>query len=161
MWRLDKQLWKPVDKNMQYYLDKNLTPRTGGGFKNIHKPELMAFGGEAWFVSVDLWWKLGGYDETLGNWGSTGTEFSLKVWLMGYRLLLCNDFWSAHLYRGKFPYKDKGMRARTTGRIIRSKFLANQIKGQIHPVEWLIDKFWPIPTWDKDTILKIRKKYND
>jgi len=161
MWKLDEQSWKPVNKNTQYHLDNNLTPRTGGGFINLHKPELMAFGGEAWFVSINLWWKLGGYDEMLGNWGSTGTEFSLKVWLMGYKLLLCDDFWCAHLYRGKFPYKDKGMRARTTGKIIRSNFLANRVKGQIHPVEWLVNKFWPIPTWDINTILEIRKKYCD
>ena len=150
MFKMDEEKWCPSDGNKSYYLDRDLATRTGKGYGGQHRGlinEIMAFGGEAWFVPVDLWWELGGYDERLGNWGSTGTEFSLKVWLSGYRLIRHDSVWCSHLYRGKFPYKDTGMRAATTAKIIRHRYLTNEGKGQIYPVEWLIKKFWPVPTW--------------
>lgn len=47
----------------------------------------------------------GGFDNGLIRWGSTDAEFSIRHWLMGYRLLVVPEATVAHLFRKRHPYK--------------------------------------------------------
>lgn len=114
--------------------------------------ETMAFFGTTWFLRKELWDKLGGYDDTLAPWGESGYEFSVKVWLRGYRMLVHRGVPCWHLYRRRFPYRMTGGPRQKTKRILRHRYLNNLDPAQIHPIEWLIGKFWPIPGWERSLL---------
>lgn len=113
--------------------------------------ETMSFYGTVWFVHQDFWNKHGGY-ENLYGWGDSGTEWALKTWLCGDRLLVHRGVTVAHQYREKFPYPITGGPRLATARQIRGMFYQNQYKLQIHPIEWLVGKFWPVPTWERTLV---------
>lgn len=48
---------------------------------------------------------VGGFDDGLIRWGSIDNEFSLRLWLFGYELLVIPEIEVAHLFRSKHPYR--------------------------------------------------------
>jgi hypothetical protein len=91
-------------------------------------------------------------DESFGSWGSQGIEVAVKTWLSGGRVLCNHKTWYAHMFRTQggdfgFPYslsQSQVVHAQTTA---RSLFFENKWPGQVKPLSWLIEKFWPVPGW--------------
>lgn len=75
--------WEHFGGKYSYvYLNKNLEEKWWG------KPEpwpaiseTMCFTGCAWMIPKDYFWELGGYDESLGEYGWDGPEWTMRVWL--------------------------------------------------------------------------------
>ncbi|GAH22304.1 unnamed protein product, partial [marine sediment metagenome] len=107
-------LVKPLDENWKYkkrggYSFVSLSPKLEvkwwSGYKLAKDckvaEETMAFTGCAWMIQKDYFWELGGCDESLGSYGHTGSEWSLKVWLhkeFPGRLLIRVDVICGHLF---------------------------------------------------------------
>lgn len=118
--------------------------------KQKHKPveENMCITGCAWMVPTELYWALGGYDESLGKYGWDGPEWTCKVWLNDERpgkVILRSDVVCGHIfgtnvggskYRCEMIPKDEYIR-----------YMQNKWGDK---VQWLVDRFAPVPGWHED-----------
>jgi glycosyltransferase involved in cell wall biosynthesis len=114
---------------------------------NMNTPidDLMCFQGSMWMMSRKHWNWLGGL-ETDDMVYAEHHEISMKTWLGGKRVLINKNAWYAHpakINRSyhmsmRQVYKDHDYSARY--------WTDNRWERQVHNFDWLIDKFWPLPT---------------
>jgi hypothetical protein len=145
-WRFDKTL------HFQYWHQLMKRPEIKAQGQ-LH--DTMSLLGACWFLERERYWKLGGLDEQHGSWGNMGTEIACKTWLSGGRLVTTQKAWFAHLFRTAggdfgFPYEMKSEDQEKARSYSRSVWLNNKWPGQKYPLEWLIDKFAPVPDWHTD-----------
>ena len=156
-------IWKPrenrltvswrFDKNLQFQYWKNHSKRPEAQGPLI---ETMSFIGACMFLERERFWALGGMDEAHGSWGQFGTEWALKTWLSGGKLISTRKTWFAHMFRtGNFsanggsswPYPI------TQGEIDRARaysrdlWLNDRWPLAKHKLAWLVEKFCPAPDW--------------
>jgi len=121
--------------------------------KNIIIDETMAIQASLWIMTADHFHnRLGDLDvERWGTWSCEQQEISLKTWLGGGKVMVNKNVWNAHYERElterqalapEYTRRDDAFRHRDFARY----FLRNKWEGQIHKFDWLIDKFWPLPT---------------
>jgi hypothetical protein len=107
--------------------------------------------GACFFMHRERFFELDGLDEAHGFWGQFGTEVACKSWLSGGRQVVNKRTWFAHMFRVgklKFPYPLSG-EAQERARIYsRDLWLNNKWSKQTRPLQWLIDKFAPVPDWN-------------
>ncbi len=133
-WRFDSEL------HFQYW---NKGPKTDF-------VETMSCLGACWFMRKDMHDAIGGLDEGHGSWGAVGTEIGCKAWLSGGRLVTNRKTWFAHFFRvgGQgFPYEIHHSEQEAARVYSRNLWRSNGWSGQIYPLRWLVDKFWPVPGW--------------
>lgn len=118
--------------------------------------EEMSSQGSCWFMRKHHFDTcLGGALEEAG-YGSFVQEFQeigLKTWLSGGRVLVNKKTWYAHLHKGKQYgrgyFIDK--REMIRGAHFSADFwMNNRWKNRRYSIEWLVEKFWPVPTWPAD-----------
>lgn len=157
-------LWerRPHTSNDFFYFDKELHFQYWNDYKErvSKKEELvetMSLLGACWMMHRDRFWELDGCDEAHGSWGQMGTEIACKTWLSGGRLIVSRKTWFAHMFRTQggdfgFPYPNPGVRAARN----RSQelWVKNKWDKTKYPLSWLIDKFAPVPTWEKKEVTK-------
>jgi len=115
--------------------------------------EVMSNLGAVWFTSRQYWWQIELHDEeTFGTWGESAPETSLKVWLSGGRMILNRNVLYAHVFRRTFPYSINGNMVVKNKTRTKEYWLNEEYPYQIHPVSWLVGKFWPVPKWENGTI---------
>lgn len=123
--------------------------------------ESMSLQGSAFMASREKYWSLNLCDETLGNWGNQGIEVAVKTWLSGGRVIVNKRTWYAHLFRTKqqfgFPWPVSGNEQHRTKQRVRDLLWEGKYDQAVHPVSWLVEKFWPVPGWD-DVSLKSLKE---
>ncbi len=118
----------------------------------------MSFIGACWFCTRDRYWELEGLDEAHGSWGQVGTEIACKTWLSGGKLITTRKTWFAHMFRtgnlagafgggNSFPYFISGEAQDHARQYSQDLWRNNRWGKQIHPLEWLVDKFKPVPGW--------------
>jgi glycosyltransferase involved in cell wall biosynthesis len=155
-------VWKPRWNRCSDYarFDRNLKFQYWGDFKN--RPEaqgeitdVMSSIGACWMMPRQRYWDIDGMDEVHGSWGQMGTELACKSWLSGGRQVVNKRTWFAHMFRTQggfsFPYPLSGRdvdKARE-----RSRFLwhENRWPKAKHPLQWMINKFAPVPDWEAPT----------
>lgn len=121
--------------------------------------ETMSLQGSCFMLTREKYWDLNICDETWGSWGQQGTEVALKTWLSGGRVLCNHRTWYAHLFRTQpgfsFPWPVSGKGQQRAREICQDVFRNNKWERQIHPLQWLIDKFTPVPDWKQEDIDKL------
>jgi glycosyltransferase involved in cell wall biosynthesis len=153
-------IWKPrgsptvswrFDKNMQFQYWGKRRPRG-------RILETMSCIGACFFMQRDRFWDLGGMDEKHGSWGQFGTELACKAWLSGGKMMTTKNTWFAHMFRtgnfvgafkghgGSFPYVLSNKAIERARKYSRDLWLNNKWPGQIHKIDWLVDRFNP-PGW--------------
>jgi len=149
-WRFDKNM------NFGYWKDhrKRKSSRRGD------YTETMSFIGACMFLERDRYWELDGCDEAHGSWGNFGSEWACKSWLSGGKLLTCKKTWFSHMFRTKnkkfsFPYKMRVRDQERAKKYSRDMWLNNKWHRQIHPLSWLVKRFWPVPGWDQEDLDKL------
>ena len=115
--------------------------------------ETMSFVGACFFMYRDWYWELGGSEEEWGSWGQQGTEWACKTWLSGGKVMVNKKTWFAHLFRTQggdfgFPYPQSGKQVDHARKRSREFFLQGKWPKAIHSLNWLIEKFAPVPGWD-------------
>jgi len=114
-----------------------------------------SFQGSAWFMKKE-WFTdfLGGMSEHgYGSFTQEPQEIGLKTWLGGGEVMVNKYTWYAHLHKGKTYGRMWHMNKQEVfdGHNYSSWFWAtNQWKNRIHDLKWLVEKFWPMPTWEED-----------
>jgi len=138
------------------YIDPNIHQKLWADYKTrpeaqANLSECMSNLGATWFCSTQYWWQLGGHDESLYMWGESGPETSLKCWLSGGKQYLIKSASFAHVFRRRFPYSLHGGKIKDNKEVTKKYWLNNEYPLQIHPVEWLVGRFWPVPEWEDTT----------
>jgi len=130
--------------------------------------ENMKLHGSAFFISRDFYLNcLGGLDpyNGAGTWCGEDIEISLKTWLGPWdgKLMTNKRTWYSHMHRGgqrprewSGPYNEALKSAIWTA----NYWMGNKWENRAHNIEWLIDKFLPIPTWTDDWKIKYKEYLN-
>lgn len=137
--------------HFQYFGDYPKRPEGKGEIT-----ETMSLQGSCWMLTRDKYWELNVCDEKFGSWGSQGIEVAVKTWLSGGKVMVNKKTWYAHMFRTQggdfgFPYPISGKDQAKAKDYARNLFFNNKWNKQIHPLSWLVEKFWPVKGWtDKD-----------
>ncbi len=124
--------------------------------------DTMSFQGSCWLANKKYFAKRVGFlddsRKTYGTFVDEPQEIGLKYWLGGGENKVIKKTWYAHLFKLSRHYK-KGMFTRkykvdqdaVRGRTWSARhWINNQEPGMIHLFSWLVEKFWPVPTWPED-----------
>ena len=165
---LDAELWERREKEPidYHYLD---CPMTNPEYFQFHGvvwnqrgrerredpqydiDDTMSWQGSMWFMSRKHWDRLGGMsEEGYGTFSQEPQEIGLKTQLGGGRLVVNKRTWYAHLHKGK--QYGRGYSVSKGGIVAGHKYsaeywMANSWPGRIHDIEWLIERYWPVPRW--------------
>jgi glycosyltransferase involved in cell wall biosynthesis len=157
---------KESPKSVSYCFDSTPHFQYFGEFQ--HRPEgqgditeTMSLQGSCWMLTRQKYWELGVCDENFGSWGSQGIEVAVKTWLSGGRVVCNKKTWYAHMFRTQggdfsFPYPISGRDQEKAKSYARDLFFNNKWEKQIHPLSWLIEKFWPVPGWSDEDLQKLK-----
>ena len=104
--------------------------------------ESIAFTGCAWMINKDRYWELGGYDESLGQYGWDGPEWSLKTWFNDGKVILRTNVICGHI----FGTNDGGKLypCRMISKEDYVKYMKERYEDKIGK---LIEYFAPVPDW--------------
>jgi len=126
--------------------------------------ENMSFQGSCWFMPAEHLEKRIGklQEEGYGTFIGEPQEIGLKTWLGGGKIMTNKRTWYAHLWKGK-PYRERfkkvhgfgytriGYHEREDGNAFSVDFwMNNRWKERKYDIEWLVERFWPVPTWPED-----------
>jgi len=141
-----------TEPHFQYFVDYKRRPEGKGDIT-----ETMSLQGSCFLVTRDKFFELELCDENLGSWGSQGIEVAVKTWLSGGRVVCNHKTWYGHLFRTKggdfgFPYNISGRQIQDGRRKVKELFFDNKWPKQIHPLSWLVEKFWPVHCWTKEDL---------
>ena len=122
--------------------------------------DLMSAQGSCWFMPKDYFYELELMDDV--NYGTFFGEFqeiALKAWLSGGRVVRNKKTWYAHWYKGKH----RGYSLHTDISVPRNHTMKWMNMGeawhkQTIPIEWLLEKFAPVPGWKT---LDENKEFNE
>lgn len=183
--RLDPENWTLCDTNktdVDYeYLSAPTDPNDWGGKglngkiwdersksrRGLKIDENMSFQGSCWFMKKSYFHFLELMDQdNYGIFWCEAQEIGLKAWLSGGRVLTNKNCWYAHLHKGKKygrGYKlNEAALLKGRNKTIQWLEFKKAWHKQTIPLEWLIEKFAPVPTWhDKDGNLIVDVKNID
>lgn len=121
--------------------------------KDILIDEILTFQGSCWFMHKKRFFEIGCMDEQAYNHHQEAQELGFKVWLSGGKVVRNKKTWYAHMHKGKTH--GRGFRL-SKQKMVESEmysmdlWMENKWSGQIKPLKWLIDKFWPLEGWPED-----------
>jgi hypothetical protein len=114
----------------------------------------MSFQGSCWFMPRRHWDWLGGMSEVgYGTFSQEPQEIGNKTWLGGGAIKVNKKVWYAHLHKGK---RYGRMYPANMSEIVAAHgwsarhWMNNEEPNMIHKMDWLIEKFWPVPGWPED-----------
>lgn len=112
----------------------------------------MSLQGSFFMLTRKKYWELNICDENHGSWGQQGVEVACKTWLSGGKVMIHHQTWYAHMFRTQgedfgFPYPNSGKAQEKAREYSRDLWFNNKWDKAIHPLQWLIDKFAPVPDW--------------
>jgi glycosyltransferase involved in cell wall biosynthesis len=114
----------------------------------------MSFQGSCWFMTKAYYKRLGGLNEEgYGTFIQEPQELGLKVWLGGGRQVTNKKTYYAHLHKGKRYGRGYFLSKREchAGTLYAADYwLNNRWQERVHDLVWLVDRFWPVPSWPED-----------
>ncbi len=147
--------------HFQYFEDWKHRPAYEKDKKEKRLTETMSLQGSCWMLTRQKYWELGICDEKFGSWGSQGIEVAVKTWLSGGCVLVNHKTWYAHMFRTQggdfgFPYQISNKDQEKAKAFARDLFFNNKWEKQVHPLSWLIEKFWPVKGWTEEDLKKLK-----
>jgi len=137
------------EPHFQYFEAYKHRPGVRDNAKKTGFSETMSLQGSCFMATKEKYQELNLCDESLGSWGNQGIEVACRTWLSGGRVLVNHRTWYAHMFRTQggdfsFPYDQRGRAVAKTKKKTWELFTNGGFPHQIHPVSWLVEKFWPI-----------------
>ena len=161
-WSRRSDFWR-FDNNMKfnYWRAYKKRPEAKGDIVDV-----MSSIGACFFMHRERFWDLGGMDdEGHGSWGQFGTEVACKSWLSGGRHVVNKKTWFSHMFRTQkgfgFPYPLPGKQVRRAREYSQHLWLGNNWDKAVHKLDWLIEKFAPVPDWEEEKRTKGLVFYTD
>jgi len=111
--------------------------------------DLMSAQGSCWFMHKEYYKQLELLDEEhYGAFWSEFQEVGLKCWLSGGRVVVNKNTWYAHLHKRFRGYNLEASSDEAEKYVMKWMNLGEAWGDkQKYPIEWLIDKFKPVPGW--------------
>lgn len=129
-------------------------------YQNMYGPkidETIQIHGSGWFLTRDYFLNCLGGMSSVGydTFGMEPPELCLKTWLgpWGGKVMVNKNTWYAHMHKGKSRPRGWPL---SKERIYNSYdycaryWMTNQWKERVHDIEWLIDRFMPMPYWPEN-----------
>lgn len=155
---LDTRTWdKRDDKKyeFEYFCSEDLKgkrwPEYADRVSGEQICDLLTTQGSCWFMTRKMWDFIGGEDEVnYGQMGREAQEICLKTWLSGGRFVLTRNTWYAHWSksRGHVIKLDRTEKQKSI-EYAKDVWLNDKWPKAVRTLSWLIEKFAPVPTWDK------------
>jgi len=145
-----------TEPKFRYFREYRKTPEYKKMLKETGLTYSMGLQGSFFMMTREKYWELNICDEHFGSWGSQGIEVGVKTWLSGGKVMINQKTWYAHMFRSQggdfgFPYPLKDRKVKENRKLAKEYFFNNKFDKAIHPLSWLIKKFWPVPEWtDED-----------
>lgn len=122
----------------------------------------MSFQGSCWFMTKHHFWNnLGGMqEEGYESFIQEPQEIGLKTWLGGGRIVVNKNTFYAHLHKGKqygrgyFIDKREMVRG---AKYSMDFWMNNRWDKRVFDIEWLVEKFWPVPTWPENWVEELER----
>ena len=121
--------------------------------------DTMSFQGSCWFANREYYLKrVGMLDdrlETYSTFAQEPQEIGLKYWLSDGETKVNKKTWYAHLHKGKQYGRmyHEDIHTVASHNWSAKHWMNNEEPGMTHKMEWLVEKFWPVPTWPEDRSL--------
>ena len=152
------------EPHFQYFNEYTKRPEYKEAREKTGLTETMSLQGSCFMATREKYWELNLCGEDLGSWGNQGLEVACRTWLSGGRVLVNHKCWYSHLFRTQggdfgFPYEQHGKEVDKTKKRVWEFFFSGWDK-QIHPVSWLVEKFWPCKGWSEDDLKKLKERDN-
>jgi len=165
---LNAEEWKWQDERFYdyFYLPCPLTDpkqfrfQAGGHWKqrtaerlSIPIDENMKLHGSTFLMSKDFFINnIKELDSSVDNSSGEDIEISLKTWLGPWngKLMVNKNTWYAHMHKGGQRPRGYSMptsQIYNTYDWIAKYWMGNKWENRVHDLEWLIERFYPIPTW--------------
>lgn len=151
-------VWDPKKSPLStaYRFNNELEFKYWGDYKKKQTGDIvetLSLQGSCFMLTREKYWDLNICDESYGSWGGQGAEVALKTWLSGGEVKVNKKTWYAHLFRtqGKdfsFPYPNPGKEQKKAKNTLRNIFLNDKWSKAKYDLNWLINKFNPVPDWD-------------
>lgn len=156
-----------IDENKQLGLHGRTWLERGRARKHILIDEDMCFQGSCWFMPMRYFRDLiHPMDEAnYGMFIGEPQELAGKIWLSGGKVMRNKKTWYAHLWKGLdyrakfreqmgFNYTRVGLKERKRGNAYSLDFwFFNRWADRKHDLDWLVERFWPVPSWPEDRAL--------
>lgn len=152
---------KPSPESTSYRFDRTMHFQYFNEFKK--RPEgtgditpTLSLQGSFFMLTRDKYWELDICDEKHGSWGQQGVEVACKTWLSGGQVMVNHKTWYAHMFRTQggdfgFPYPQSQKQVEKAREYSRELWLGNKWPLAKHDLQWLLDKFGPVPDWHDTT----------
>ena len=149
------------EPHFQYFEDYKHRPGIKKGRDETGFTETMSLQGSCFMATKEKYQELNLCGEDLGSWGNQGLEVACRTWLSGGRVLVNHKTWYAHMFRTQggdfsFPYEQRGRAVSRTKKATWELFTNGRFHKQIHPVSWLVEKFWPVKGWTQEALDKLK-----
>lgn len=143
--------------HFQYWGDFGKRPEAQGD-----RVEILSIQGSCFMLSRKKYWELNICDEGHGGWGQQGVEVACKTWLSGGRLVVDKTTWYSHMFRTQggdfgFPYPLSGADVHKAREYSKELWMKNKWPLAIHTLDWMLDKFKPVPGWHTEESAKAKK----
>jgi len=120
---------------------------------DVELDDEMSSQGSGWFMTAANFQRLELMDDT--NYGPFWNEFQeigLKAWLGGGQVKVNKRTWYAHWHKGSagrgYRMPEAWLRQ---GASFSKRWMFNEAwSKQTRPFKWLIEHFWPVPTWPEN-----------
>ncbi len=132
--------------------------------KDIELDDEMTSQGSAWFMRRDYFDRIGPQEiDRYGVFWHEMQELGLKAWLSGGALKVTKRTWYAHLYKG--ARYGRGYSTREMGHEAGTAFcswywMTDQYERRVRSFRWLLEQFWPVPTWPADLDAVFRRAHD-
>jgi len=145
------------EPHFQYFREFSKRPEGQGDITPT-----MGLQGSCFMLTLKKYWELGICDEAFGGWGSQGIEVAARTWLTGGSVMVNHKTWYAHMFRTQggdfsFPYSLSQNKVNRAKRHAHKIFFENTIPGQVRPLSWLVEKFWPVYGWTDEDLATLKK----
>lgn len=150
-----------TEPQFQYFREYRKRPEYKEGLKT-GLTESMSLQGSFWMLTREKYWELGICDEEFGSWGSQGIEVAVKTWLSGGKVMVSHKTWYGHMFRTQggdfgFPYPQSDRKVKENRKLAREFFFNNKFDKAVHPLSWLIKRFYPVSNWDDEALNKLKE----
>ncbi len=125
--------------------------------------ENMSFQGSCWFMTKKHYDNfLHGMSEVgYGTFVREAQEIGLKTWLGGGKVMTNKKTWYAHLHKGpqygRMYFIDR-RRMNEGNAYCDDYWFNNRWEEAKHDLAWLVERFWPVPSWTPELLEQVRKK---
>lgn len=165
-----EMIWRPRwnRKSTAYRFDKNMKFQYWGAYKERQREQgqlvdTLSLQGSCFMLTRKKYWELNICDEKHGGWGQQGTEVACKTWLSGGEVKVNLNTWYAHMFRTQggdfgFPYPISGSDVSKAREYSKHLWLGNNWDKAKHDLNWLLEKFKPVPEWHGSATKKKPKK---